>query len=123
MSAQEIVVTLDGRMSAADAATYLDLKPKTMAMHRVYGGGPPFVKTGRIWYFKADLDDWIQARRVSTTAELDAKKRTGEVAPSRIPRANNRRSDTRKKAPAKPAGKSGRRVASKKGRRPQQVGA
>jgi hypothetical protein len=117
MSAQELSVTLDGRMPAEDAATYLDLKPKTLAMFRVYGSGPPFVKTGRISYFKSDLDDWIKARRVTSTAELEAKKSTGEVARARIPRPNNRRSDARKKAPAKPAGKSGRRVGSKGRRR------
>lgn len=108
-------------MSAADAATYLDLKPKTMAMHRVYGGGPPFVKTGRIWYFKADLDDWIKARRVTTTAELAAKVQMGKIekralTESQVLRAANRRSNALEKSRAKQ--KATRRAASKKRTRP-----
>lgn len=83
MSGQDISVTLDGRVSAADAAIYLGLQPKTLAMQRTYGGGPPFVKVGRIWYFKKDLDNWVRARRVTTTAELYAKQKTGELSKSK----------------------------------------
>jgi hypothetical protein len=93
MPGQDIKVTLDGQVAAADAAIYLGLKDKTLAMQRTYGGGPPFLKLGRIWYFKQDLDDWIKARRVTTTAELYyAKQRTGALSKraakkSQVPRA------------------------------------
>jgi len=69
MSAQDISLTVDGRMSAMDASKYTGLEPKTLAIYRTYGSGPPFVKLGRIWYFQRDLDAWIQSRRVQTTAE------------------------------------------------------
>jgi hypothetical protein len=95
LAEQGILLTPDGRMPAADAAKYIHDKPKTLAMYRTYGGGPPFLKLGRIWYFKQDLDDWIRSRRVTTTAELDAKKRTGEVATSYIPRRLDGPSPTR----------------------------
>lgn len=59
----------DGRMIGDDAAAYIGLSPKTLAKYRVDGIGPPFVKLGRVYYFKEDLDAWIQARKVSTTAQ------------------------------------------------------
>ena len=67
----EIFVDLlpDGRLSAANAATYLGLSPKTLATWRVQGRGPAFVKRGRIFYYKEDLDAWIRKGRVSSTAQ------------------------------------------------------
>lgn len=49
----------DGRMFAKDAANYLGLKPKTLAMWRCKGEGPRFVKRGRVFYFKDDIDQWL----------------------------------------------------------------
>lgn len=99
-----IPVTPDGRMCAADAAKYTGLEPKTLAIYRSYGAGPPFVKLGRIWYFKQDLDTWIQSRRVQTTAELHAKVETGAISKTRLVR----------KKPV-PKAKVGRRVVRRKG--------
>jgi hypothetical protein len=59
----------DGRMIARDAAAYLGLSVKTLAMKRCAGTGPPFVKAGRVFYFRADLDQWLRSRRVNSTAE------------------------------------------------------
>ena len=67
----------DGRMNSDDAAVYIGLRPKTLAKYRVDGIGPPFVKLGRIYYFKEDLDAWIQARKASTTVQARQYRRRG----------------------------------------------
>ena len=59
----------DGRMNARNAAAYLGLSEKTLAMMRCSGEGPSFVKLGRIFYFKHDLDEWIDTGRVSSTSQ------------------------------------------------------
>ena len=47
----------DGRMTREDAARYLGLKPKTLAMWAVEGKGPRSVLVGgRRFYFKGELD-------------------------------------------------------------------
>ena len=58
----------DGRLDAENAAKYLGLKPKTLAMFRCDGSGPKFIKKGKVFYFKEDLDNWLNGdgRFVST---------------------------------------------------------
>lgn len=61
----------DGRMNARNAALYLGLEEKTLAMKRSDGTGPRFIKRGRIFYFKDDLDAWInEAKKACSTAQL-----------------------------------------------------
>ena len=61
----------DGRMNTKNAALYLGLEEKTLAMKRSDGTGPSFIKRGRIFYFKEDLDAWINgAKKASSTAQL-----------------------------------------------------
>ena len=55
----EIMVFPDGRLTAKDAGRYLGCSPKTLASMRSKGNGPRFIRRGRIFYFKQDLDDWI----------------------------------------------------------------
>ena len=63
----------DGRMDAKNAALYLGLEEKTLAMKRSDGTGPHFIKRGRIFYFKEDLDAWInECKRAKSTAQLRA---------------------------------------------------
>ena len=63
----------DGRMDARNAALYLGLEEKTLAMKRSDGTGPQFIKRGRIFYFKEDLDAWIsECKRATSTAQLRA---------------------------------------------------
>ena len=51
----------DGRMSRSDAAAYLGRAVKTLAMWDLKGKGPKSVRVGgRIFYFKDDLDAFIQ---------------------------------------------------------------
>lgn len=65
----EVTVFPDGRMDSANAADYLGLKPKTLAMMRCQGKGPPFIKRGRIFYYKKDLDSWLEeGRKPATTS-------------------------------------------------------
>ncbi len=68
----------DGRLDTKNAALYLGVAEKTLAMWRVYGTGPPFVKRGRVFYYKDDLDEWLQAGRVTSTAQLKASADKGE---------------------------------------------
>lgn len=50
----------DGRLSRRDAASYLGLAEKTLAMWALNGKGPRKVKVGgRVFYFKDDLDAFI----------------------------------------------------------------
>jgi len=49
----------DGRMDSKNAARYVGLEEKTLAMKRSDGTGPHYIKRGRIFYFKHDLDVWI----------------------------------------------------------------
>jgi hypothetical protein len=67
---KEIVVHPDGRLDTKNAASYLGLSEKTMAMMRCRGDGPQFVKRGRVFYFKDDLDAWLNASgRFTSTAQ------------------------------------------------------
>lgn len=50
----------DGRMTRRDAAKYLGLKEKTLAMWFVAGKGPPVVRVGgRCFYRQSDLDEFV----------------------------------------------------------------
>ena len=64
-----VVVLPDGRMDPKNASTYCGLSVKTLAMKRCNGTGPKFVKLGRIFYFREDLDAWLQRNRVVCTAQ------------------------------------------------------
>jgi Helix-turn-helix domain len=65
-----VIVYPDGRMDSENAAAYLGLKPKTLAMKRCDGTGPRYIKRGRIFYFKEDLDAWLaDAKRVTSAAQ------------------------------------------------------
>jgi hypothetical protein len=60
----------DGRLDTKNAALYLGLKEKTLAMMRSQGSGPPYIKRGRIFYYKEDLDLWINAaQKAISTAQ------------------------------------------------------
>jgi hypothetical protein len=64
----EVMIFPDGRLDTQNAADYLGLSVKTLAMMRCNGTGPKFIKRGRIFYFKEDLDEWIlkEGKRFST---------------------------------------------------------
>ena len=52
------------------AADFLGLKPTTLETWRVGGRGPQFLKIGRvIRYSRADLTDWLESRRRTSTSQ------------------------------------------------------
>lgn len=69
-----VFILPDGRLDALNAANYIGLSVKTMAMMRTKGTGPKFIKRGRIFYFRDDLDEWVNAKgKAVSTAQLRAK--------------------------------------------------
>jgi hypothetical protein len=51
----------DGRMTRSDAALYLGVGDKTLAVWKVHKKGPPSVKVGgKVFYFRSDLDRFIR---------------------------------------------------------------
>ena len=70
MESIEIIMFPDGRLDTKNAALYLGLKEKTLAMMRGSGSGPKFIKRGRVFYYKEDLDHWLNAEgRLTSTAQ------------------------------------------------------
>ncbi len=66
----EISIYPDGRLDTVNASKYLGFSEKTLAMMRCEGTGPQFIKRGRIFYFKEDLDAWLNAHgRAKSTAQ------------------------------------------------------
>lgn len=69
MVVREVTVYPDGRLDARNAALYIGIAEKTLAIWRSAGNGPPYIKRGKIFYFKADLDKWIEEGRRTSTAK------------------------------------------------------
>lgn len=67
---KEVVMYPDGRLDVKNASSYIGLSEKTLAMMRCSGDGPKFVKRGRIFYFRVDIDSWLNANgRFTSTAQ------------------------------------------------------
>lgn len=64
---KKIISYPDGRFDAENAAHYLGLSLKTLAMMRCEGRGPVYVKRGRIFYFKGALDNWLREGETTQT--------------------------------------------------------
>ena len=56
-----VTVYPDGRMDAENASRYLGFTKGTLATMRFNGTGPKFIKKGRVFYFKHDLDEWLNS--------------------------------------------------------------
>jgi hypothetical protein len=66
----KVVIYPDGRLDTVNAARFLGLSPKTIAIMRSSGTGPRFVKRGRVFYFLEDLQAWIAEQpRVRSCAQ------------------------------------------------------
>jgi hypothetical protein len=63
-------------MNPPNTSLYIGLSIKRLAQMRCDGTGPHFVKVGgRVFYFKEDVDNWInQSGRAASTAEIQFKK-------------------------------------------------
>jgi len=64
-------------MDTRNAANYVGLSEKTLAMMRCAGSSPKFVKLELIFYFREDIDEWINAGRVVSTAQAAGQTNTG----------------------------------------------
>ena len=70
----EITIYPDGRLDTKNASRYIGLAEKTMAMMRCKGNGPKFIKRGRIFYFREDLDTWLNAAgRFTSTSQAQQR--------------------------------------------------
>jgi helix-turn-helix protein len=57
-------------LTTDEAATHLNLSPRTLAKLRTIGGGPRFRKfRRRVMYAPADLDAWANARVCESTSD------------------------------------------------------
>lgn len=65
----EVMMYPDGRLDVKNTAAYTGYSEKTLAMMRCGGKGPRYVKRGRVFYYKDDLDAWLQAGRVVSTTQ------------------------------------------------------
>ena len=66
----QVVTFPDGRMDTRNTSVYTGFAEKTLAMMRCNGKGPKFVKRGRVCYFTADVDEWMNANgRLTSTAQ------------------------------------------------------
>lgn len=54
-----------------EAAPYIGLSMSTLAKQRLRGDGPKFIRLSAraIGYLQADLDEWLAAKRCSSTSE------------------------------------------------------
>ncbi|RNC71829.1 MAG: hypothetical protein ED859_03765 [Desulfuromonadales bacterium] len=69
VTSYEVIMYPDGRMDSKNTATYIGKSEKTLAMMRCNGTGPKFIKRGRIFYFKDDVDVWLKEGTVTSTAQ------------------------------------------------------
>ncbi|MCZ4343762.1 helix-turn-helix domain-containing protein [Sphingomonadaceae bacterium G21617-S1] len=61
-------------LSNEEAASFLNLSPRTLEKMRVVGGGPPFCKFGRrVAYAVGDLEAWAANRRCNSTSDPACK--------------------------------------------------
>ena len=66
----QVVTFPDGRMDTHNTSVYTGFAEKTLAMMRCNGKGPRFVKRGRVFYFTADVDEWMNANgRLTSTVQ------------------------------------------------------
>lgn len=56
----------DGRMDTTNTAAYIGHEIHTLAQWRYEKKGPPYVKLGRIYYYKEEVDKWIKSKQVKS---------------------------------------------------------
>jgi len=69
MKQVEVLVLPDGRVDTKNAAAFVGLSEKTLAMMRCSGKGPKYLKRGRIFYFVQDLESWIKDGEALSTSQ------------------------------------------------------
>jgi len=70
------LISAHNKLRARDAAAFLGLAVSTLAKMRLRGDGPPFAKLGSrvVIYDPRDLDAWVNARKLSSTSELNSRQ-------------------------------------------------
>jgi hypothetical protein len=99
---REPVMFPDGRMDVTNAASYAGLAPKTLAMYRTAGIGPKFVKRGRVFYYREDLDEWLKEGRVVSTAQARQLSAAMAQVPVTTPSRPPQRKSGAKRKPSRP---------------------
>ena len=57
-------------LTTKQAAEYLNISPKTLEKYRYEGGGPHYIKKGRlVRYTLIDLEKWIENLKYASTSE------------------------------------------------------
>jgi excisionase family DNA binding protein len=75
----------EGYLKPRDAAEYLQISTSTLAKLRVYGGGPKFVRWGKvIRYRREDVDAYMAARLVHSTSERPSSATETSAAHARL---------------------------------------
>ncbi|AZG10828.1 DNA-binding protein [Pigmentiphaga sp. H8] len=69
----EVIVHPNGCLNRRNAAKYLGLTAGTLSRWASEGTGPKFIKRGRAWYRKEDLDAWLDAGEVTSAAQARAR--------------------------------------------------
>lgn len=60
----------ESMLDVEETSRYVRQARQTLAKLRSVGGGPPFYKIGKnIYYRRADLDEWLAARRHRSTSD------------------------------------------------------
>ncbi|MBF0295434.1 MAG: helix-turn-helix domain-containing protein [Magnetococcales bacterium] len=66
------------KLRRPDAASYMGIAVSTLEKFACTGDGPRFIKLGKtVVYDPADLDQWLEERKVSSTSEADARRAAG----------------------------------------------
>jgi hypothetical protein len=68
VSEREALTLPDGRMDTTTAAAYLGVTRATLNFWRWEGSGPRFIKPGRVYYYKKDLDEWLMRGGLVTSS-------------------------------------------------------
>lgn len=65
---------MDNIYKTSEAANYVRLAMPTLERFRINGEGPIFIKLGgAVRYCQADLDAWLESRRIRSTSERAAR--------------------------------------------------
>ena len=79
INSKNVVILPDGRLDTENAALYTGRAVKTMAMERSKGTGAKFIKRGKVFYYQADLDEWLNSGgKATSTSQHRANKMVAE---------------------------------------------
>ena len=84
-----------GRLDTSDAAKYIGYSVKTLAIYRSQGKGPRFIKRGRVFYYKEDIDRWFAETQQDSAKDEDDYKKTRGILKPYLEVENDRRRNHR----------------------------